>query len=286
MKENKSQLRKGLGVSIGENCIFEGLKNNKGSVTFGDYCQIHEKCRFYIADKFKLGDYGIIHNNTLVQGYKSCIIGHNAWIGQNSIINATDTLKIGNNLGIGTDSKIWTHAFHGELLLGCRIAVAIPDYESQSGAVTIGDDFWGVGQITISPGITIGNRVIALTNSLITKDVPDNTIVAGIPAKPFAIDGDFRGYIDLSEKERFDLMKKFSMEFSKLNQIKIEIDDKLRKIVLGKHEIVIDCGNGDYSNPETSYFDIIKRTYTKKHNVLEKKFMNFVLGYRARFTPQ
>ena len=38
-----------------------------------------------------------------------------------------------------------------------------PDYESISGAVKIGDDFWGVGQITISPGVTIGNKVIALT---------------------------------------------------------------------------------------------------------------------------
>ena len=37
---------------------------------------------------------------------------------------------------------------------------------------------------------------------------------------------------------------------------------------------------------DVSYFDIIKRTYTKKHNYLEKEFMNFIIGYRARFTPE
>ena len=263
------------------------MKNKKGLFSFGDYCTIHENCRFYITNEFKIGDYGTIHNNTLIQGYKPCIIGHNAWIGQNSIINATDSLTIGNNLGIGTDTKIWTHAYHGELLLGCKIAIGMPDYDSKSGAITIGDDFWGVGQITIGPGVKIGNKVIALTNSLITRDIPDNTIVAGIPAKPLKIDGDIKGYKNFSSSEKFKLMKEFSEQFSKINHIKIKIDNSKKEIILGNNEIVVHSGKGVFKDsPETTFFDFIKRTYTKRHNHLERKFMEFVLGYRARFVPE
>lgn len=288
MKNIKENISSGRDLFVGKNCIFEGLKGIEGTISFGDYCSIHEGCRFYIGKEFHMGDYGMIHRDTLIQGYKPCRIGHNAWIGQNSVINATNELTIGNNFGIGIDSKIWTHAFYGELLLGCRIAMGIPDFESKSGAVRIGDDFWGIGQITVSPGVEIGNKVIALTNSVITRNVPDNTIVGGIPAKPIAIDGDFRGYKDLSENEKYELMKKFATQFSKLKNVKIQLDEALKKIILGNHEIVINCSVNSHhdNNPQITYFDIIKRTYTKKHNVLEKEFMNFILSYRARFVPE
>ncbi len=279
-------MKQGLETIIDSTCTFEGLKNKHGNISFGDYCNVFEKCRFYVSGEFEIGDYGTIHNNSLIQAYKKCKIGHNAWVGQNSIINATDGLKIGNNFAIGTDSKIWTHAYRGELLLGCRIAIGIPDYKSKSGAISIGDDFWGMGQITIGPGVEIGNKVIALTNSLITKDIPDNTIVGGIPAKPIAVDNDLRGYIDLNEKKRFDLMVEFSKDFTKIYKNKINIDEKNKRIILGDNEIIINITGKETDADTTSYFDILKRTYTKKHNSLEKFFMSFVLGYRARFIPE
>jgi acetyltransferase-like isoleucine patch superfamily enzyme len=235
-----------------------------------------------------MGDYGTIHNNTFLTGYKTCEFGHNCWIGQNSIINSTDELKVGNNCGIGAYSKIWTHAAWGELLLGSRIAVGIPDFECKSGAVTIGDDFWGIGQITISPGVKIGNKVIALTNSLITKDIPDNTIVGGIPAKPIPVNGDFQAYKDLTETEKYKMMKEFAKLFSEIHKIKFSFDDNLRTIELGKQEIKIHC-NSNYkreNNESMTFYDVIRRTYTKKHNLLEKKFMKFILSYKARFTPE
>ena len=288
MKEN---MNLGKDVRIDSSCIFDKISENshKGKFNFGDYCSVQENCRFYFSDSdFKMGDYGTIHNNTFLTGYKNCEFGHNCWIGQNSIINATDELIVGNNCGIGAFSKIWTHAAWGELLLGSRIAVGLPDFPSKSGAVTIGDDFWGIGQITISPGVKIGNKVIALTNSLITKDVPDNTIIGGSPAKPIKIDGDFRAYQDLSEIEKYQMMKEFAKLFSENNNIKFTFDDKLKIIQLGNEEIKIHC-NKEYEidgNDSATIFNIIKRTYRKKHNPMEKKFMKFLLSYKARFTPE
>ncbi len=281
----------GKDTKIDPTCIFDKITENSqiGRFNFGDYCSIQENCRFYFSDsEFKMGDYGTIHNNTFLTGYKNCKFGHNCWIGQNSIVNATDELIVGNNCGIGAFSKIWTHAAWGELLLGSRIAVGLPDFPSKSGAVTIGDDFWGIGQITISPGVKIGNKVIALTNSLITKDVPDNTIIGGSPAKPIKIDGDFRAYQDLSEIEKYQMMKEFAKLFSENNNIKFIFDDKLKIIQLGNEEIKIHC-NKEYEidgNDSATIFNIIKRTYRKKHNPMEKQFMKFLLSYKARFTPE
>ena len=123
----------GKDTKIDPTCIFDKITENSqiGRFNFGDYCSIQENCRFYFSDsEFKMGDYGTIHNNTFLTGYKNCKFGHNCWIGQNSIINATDELIVGNNCGIGAFSKIWTHAAWGELLLGSRIAVGLPDFPS------------------------------------------------------------------------------------------------------------------------------------------------------------
>lgn len=49
--------------------------------------------------------------------------------------------------------------------------------------VTIGDNVWIGGSATICPGVTIGNNVVIGAGSVVVKDVPDNCVVAGNPAK-------------------------------------------------------------------------------------------------------
>ena len=51
------------------------------------------------------------------------------------------------------------------------------------GKIKVGDDtFLGSGSI-IMPGVTIGHNGVIGAGSIVTKDVPDNTVVAGIPAR-------------------------------------------------------------------------------------------------------
>lgn len=287
---NNNSIQLGKEVEIGNNCIFDKMKSTskQGLIKFGDYSKIHENCQFYVSGKeFVTGDYFTIHKNTYVNGYKSCRIGHNVWVGQNSIINSTDELTIGNNCGIGAYSKIWTHAAWGDVVEGCRLLVGMPDIDCKSGAVAIGDDFWGVGQITISPGVKIGNKVVALTNSLITKDIPDNTVVAGIPAKPIQIDGDTQAYKKLNSTEKYKLMKQFSTDFSKTQNVSIEFDDTQKIISLDNKQLIINCSeNSIDENSDSTIFDVFKRTYTKKHKKLEVDFMRFVLDYKIGFVPK
>ena len=49
--------------------------------------------------------------------------------------------------------------------------------------VTIGNDVWLGGNVTICPGVTIGNNVVVAAGAVVTKDVPDNSLVGGVPAK-------------------------------------------------------------------------------------------------------
>ncbi|KHO12113.1 bacterial transferase hexapeptide family protein [Latilactobacillus curvatus] len=42
---------------------------------------------------------------------------------------------------------------------------------------------WIGAGATISPGVTVGENAIVAANATVTKDVPDNMIVAGTPAK-------------------------------------------------------------------------------------------------------
>lgn len=49
--------------------------------------------------------------------------------------------------------------------------------------VTIGNDVWVGGNVTILPGVTIGNNVVVAAGAVVTKDVPDNCVVGGVPAK-------------------------------------------------------------------------------------------------------
>jgi maltose O-acetyltransferase len=49
--------------------------------------------------------------------------------------------------------------------------------------VKIGNNVWIGGGSIINPGVTIGNNVVIASGSVVTKDVPDNVIVGGNPAK-------------------------------------------------------------------------------------------------------
>lgn len=54
---------------------------------------------------------------------------------------------------------------------------------SQVKPVVIGNDVWIGGNCTILPGVTIGSNVVVAAGAVVTKDIPDNCLVAGVPAK-------------------------------------------------------------------------------------------------------
>ncbi len=49
--------------------------------------------------------------------------------------------------------------------------------------VTIGDDVWIGANAVILPGVTIGKHVVIAAGAVVAKDVPDNCVAGGVPAK-------------------------------------------------------------------------------------------------------
>ena len=50
-------------------------------------------------------------------------------------------------------------------------------------SIRIKKNAWIGANVTVLPGVTIGKNVIVAADATVTKDVPDNVIVAGTPAK-------------------------------------------------------------------------------------------------------
>ncbi len=77
---------------------------------------------------------------------------------------------------IGPNTLITT-VFHPLSRKGrrARLARALP--------VVIGDDVWIGGGCVILPGVTIGNNAVIGAGAVVTRDVPPNSVVVGVPAR-------------------------------------------------------------------------------------------------------
>lgn len=124
---------------------------------------------------------GISHPTVLAAVRKNArlLIGNNVGI-SGAIIYAWQEITIGDFTNIGAGVKIYDSDFHP--LNKYKRRINKPDDVSVA-PVRIGQDVWIGTSSIILKGVTIGEGAIVAAGSIITKDVPANTIVAGNPAK-------------------------------------------------------------------------------------------------------
>lgn len=108
--------------------------------------------------------------------------GKNIHIGSNFTANFNLTILdinkvcIGDNVMIGPNTLITTV---GHPLSPKKRR----EHIGQASDIHIGNDVWLGGNVTILPGVTIGDNVVVGAGAVVTKDIPDNSLALGVPAK-------------------------------------------------------------------------------------------------------
>jgi acetyltransferase-like isoleucine patch superfamily enzyme len=101
-------------------------------------------------------------------------LGKRTIIMQMSYLNPTLPIVIGDDSGIGGHCLFFTHGSWNSQLEGFPIKFA---------PITLGKKVWLPWRVFVMPGVTLGDECVIGANSLITSDIPANSLAAGNPAK-------------------------------------------------------------------------------------------------------
>lgn len=144
------------------------ILNNPEYINLNNYVRIKQGARIECYDKFA--------NKTL---FPELSIGEKVIIGYNFSCLVADKVVIGKNTILASNVLI-TSENHG-----MNPETETPYYEQplSVGAVSIGEGCWIGEKAIILPNVNIGKKCVVAAGSIVTKDIPDYCIAAGIPAK-------------------------------------------------------------------------------------------------------
>jgi len=110
--------------------------------------------------------------------YTDC--GKNITFGKNVFINSGCRFQDQGGITIG-DGALIGH----NVVLATLNHDPLPEKRSSiyPAPITIGKNVWFGANVTVTPGVTIGDNAIIAAGAVVTKDVPENTVVGGVPAK-------------------------------------------------------------------------------------------------------
>ena len=154
----------------------------KKQIKTGSNTLIGRNVRFFLTDNAKLsiGDNSIIDDGVrfaLTKPNPHVEIGNQVAIGYGCIIAAKSKITIGDytRIGAGVIIRDNTHDYKKGTLLLQSDAIIKP--------IKIGSNVWICDRAFINPGVTIGDNAVVSANSMVIKDVPSGTVVAGQPAR-------------------------------------------------------------------------------------------------------
>ena len=127
--------------------------------------------------KFSLGTKSVIESYCCINNaVGDVLIGNHTRIGIHNTIIGPVTIGNHVNLAQGITVTALNHNFIDTTL-------RIDEQGISTNPVVIGDDVWIGANAVILPGVTIGRHVVVAAGAVVTKDVPDNCVVGGFPAK-------------------------------------------------------------------------------------------------------
>ena len=125
---------------------------------------------------------GYLPNNLEIITPFTCDYGKNIHLGSNVFINSQCYFMDGGDITLGN------HVFVGPYC-GFYTASHPLDYSNRNKGlekalpIVIGDNCWFGANVSIMPGVNIGSGCVIAAGSVVTKDMPENSMIAGVPAK-------------------------------------------------------------------------------------------------------
>lgn len=179
MQTEKEKMLAGMLYEAWDEELTNDRKNaRKLTRLFNNTTEEEDPYRIHLLKKL----FGSTGENIYVEPTFRCDYGYNIHVGENFFANFDCVIldvckvKIGKNCFIAPKVAIYT-ATHP---INASERIAGPEYGKP---VTIGDNVWIGGSTVINPGVTIGDNVVIASGAVVTKDVPDNVVVGGNPAK-------------------------------------------------------------------------------------------------------
>lgn len=152
----------------------------KSIFCFGEKTKISFLIRYFNLRYFSnsCGVNIYIGNNVVIKNKYNLSIGDNVSIHDFCYIDALGGILIGNNVSIAHQTSIlsFNHTWDNSCL-------PIKYNPIEMKPVIINDDVWIGCGVRIMPGVTIGSRCVVAAGSIVTKNVPPGSLVAGTPAK-------------------------------------------------------------------------------------------------------
>ena len=174
---------------------------------YGGWIRLRDKLFSVLASGSfaSFGDHTVIQLPVRLKGQRRIAVGRDAFIGANSWLQVLDEAPEGTVIEIGDGASFAGHnvisAAHS-VRIGSDVSFARgvyvadhtheytsePAAESERGltdiaAVEIGDGAWLGENVMVLPGVRIGARAVVAANAVVTRDVPDHSVVAGAPAR-------------------------------------------------------------------------------------------------------
>lgn len=122
-----------------------------------------------IGDRFQIWS---AHRQTLVSGSGRIRIGNGVFINAGAVVYSEVAISIGDDVALANEVYVMDTSSHG-----------IEGRDPKAAAVSIGAGTWVGARAIVLPGVTIGRRVVVGAGAVVSRDVPDDVLVAGNPAK-------------------------------------------------------------------------------------------------------